>query len=263
MAKFINGRWLTDAELYPEQFEDLPEEAEPKVRKHSVRLSDIGEDGGEGCGKSPEKSRKSAAEAGGGVKGTKTSLASLLGGTAPSWKRSQNEKDTVNPQENDLNNDSVGRDNDETVEEIYSKKRRDTAKAYAMKIVAMGAVTEQKLRDKMKTREYSDEEIEEAIAYVKSFGYVNDEKLAQDMIEKLAARMWGRFKICYYLKGKGISEDVIEDLDFSEIDFPFYCAQLMKKYGPERREAMLRAVKNAGYSSDDLRRARALLNEDE
>lgn len=254
MAKFINGRWLTDAELYPEQFEDLPEEAEPKERKHSVRLSDIGEEEGEGCGKSPEKSRKSASETGGGVKGTKTSLTSLLGDTAPSWKRGRNEKDTVNPREKEEN---------ETVEEIYGKKRRDTAKAYAMKIVAMGAVTEQKLRDKMKTREYSDGEIEEAIAYVKSFGYVNDEKLAQDMIEKLAARMWGRFKICYYLKGKGISEDVIEDLDFSEIDFPYYCAQLMKKYGPERREAMLRAVKNAGYSSDDLRRARALIAEDE
>ena len=254
MAKFINGRWLTDAELYPEQFEDLPEEAEPKVRKHSVRLSDIGEDSGEGGGKSPEKSRKSAAEAGGGVKGTKTSLASLLGGTAPSWKRSRNEKDTVNPQEKEEN---------ETVEEIYGKKRRDTAKAYAMKIVAMGAVTEQKLRDKMKTREYSDEEIEEAIAYVKSFGYVNDEKLAQDMIEKLAARMWGRFKICYYLKGKGISEDVIEDLDFSEIDFPYYCAQLMKKYGPERREAMLRAVKNAGYTMADMRAARELMENDD
>lgn len=254
MAKFINGRWVTDAELYPEQFEDLPEEAEQKERKHSVKLSDIGEDDGEGCGKSPEKSRRSAAENGGGVKGTKTSLASLLVDTAPSWKRGRNEKDTVNPCENEET---------ETVEEIYDKKRRDTAKAYAMKIVAMGAVTEQKLRDKMKTREYSDGEIEEAIAYVKSFGYVNDEKLAQDMIEKLAARMWGRFKICYYLKGKGISEDVIEDLDFSEIDFPYYCAQLMKKYGPERREAMLRAVKNAGYSSDDLRRARALLAEEE
>ena len=82
------------------------------------------------------------------------------------------------------------------------------------------------------------------------------------MLDKLAARQWGRFKICYYLKGKGISEDVIEELDFSEIDFPYYCAKLMRKYPAERRDAMLRAVKNAGYTSEDVRKARLLMEEE-
>ncbi len=248
MAKFINGRWVTDAELYPEQYEDLPDEALPKKRNRSVKLSDIGADEDEARGKSQRKEVSAP-------KNKSSNLNSLLGGTAPAWKQSGRVKDTVNPRENS--------DEEENVEKIYSKKRKDTAKAYAMKVVASGSVTERKLTDKLKEREYSENDIEEAVSYVKSFGYINDARLAQDMLEKLAARQWGRFKICYYLKGKGISDDVIENLDFSEIDFPYHCARLMKKYPAERRDAMLRAVKNAGYTSDDLRKARLMMEEEE
>ena len=247
MAKFINGRWVSDAELYPEQYEDLPEEAMPKTRNRSVKLSDIGADEDETRGKSHGKEVCAK-------KNKSSDLSSLLGGTAPTWKQSLKTKDAVNLRKNS--------DDEETVEQIYSKKRKDTAKAYAMKVVAAGSVTERKLTDKLREREYSETEIEEAISYVKSFGYINDARLAQDMLDKLAARQWGRFKICYYLKGKGIAEDVIEDLDFSEIDFPYYCAKLMKKYPAERRDAMLRAVKNAGYTADDVRKARLLMEEE-
>ena len=248
MAKFINGRWVSDAELYPEQYEDIPEEAKSKIRNRSVKLSDIGADEDETRGKSQEKEVCAK-------KNKSSDLSSLLGGTAPTWKQSLKAKDAVNPHKNS--------DDEETVEQIYSKKRKDTAKAYAMKIVAAGSVTERKLTDKLREREYSETEIEEAISYVKSFGYINDARLAQDMLDKLAARQWGRFKICYYLKGKGISEDVIEELDFSEIDFPYYCAKLMEKYPAERRDAMLRAVKNAGYTSEDVRKARLLMEDEE
>ena len=248
MAKFINGRWVSDAELYPEQYEELPEEAMPKTRNRSVKLSDIGADEDETRGKSQGKEICAK-------KNKSSDLSSLLGGTAPTWKQSMKAKDAVNLRKNS--------DDEENVEQIYSKKRKDTAKAYAMKVVAAGSVTERKLTDKLREREYSETEIEEAISYVKSFGYINDARLAQDMLDKLAARQWGRFKICYYLKGKGIAEDVIEDLDFSEIDFPYYCAKLMKKYPAERRDAMLRAVKNAGYTSDDVRKARLLMEDEE
>ena len=242
---------MTDAELYPEQFEDLPEDALPKKRVHAVKLGDIdSEDGEDRCGKSPKKGLSSS-----DMEKKRTELSALLGNTAPKWKREEKAKDTVNPQENSAEA--------ATVEQIYGKKRRDTAKAYAMKVVAAGSVTERKLIDKLKLREYTEADIEEAVSYVKRFGYINDARLAQDMLDKLAARLWGRFKICYYLKGKGISEEVIEDLDFSDIDFPYYCARLMKKYPIERRDAMLRAVKNAGYTSDDVRKARLLMEDEE
>ena len=52
--------------------------------------------------------------------------------------------------------------------------------------------------------EVTKEEIDEAIEYVKGFGYVNDKRLAENAIYKLSERLWGKRKICYYLSGKGI-----------------------------------------------------------
>ena len=258
MPKFINGRWVSDAELYPEQFEELPDEVLPKKRDRAVKLADMEPEGGERCGKSPQNHTSGDKKTELGIGEDKKKLLSLLGGTAPTWKQSTSFKDAVNPHKKTSEEDGGA----ETVERICGGKRRATAKAYALKAVAASTLTERKLREKLKAKEYSEEETDEAIEYVKSFGYINDDRLAQNMLDKLAARCWGRIKICHYLKGKGITEAVIENLDFSEIDFPYYCAQLMKKYSPERREAMLRAVKNAGYSSDDIRAARTVLAEE-
>ena len=255
MAKYIGGRWVTDAELYPEQFMELPEDAEPKVRNHAVKLGDIPSEGRGERGKSRENTLGSSEKMNNTAKEKNKALSSILGATVPSWKNTKASNNAVNREKMASEVD----DGAETFSEIYGKKRRETARAYAMKIVAMGAVSERKLRDKLALKEYTESETDDALEYVKSFGYVNDARVAQDMLEKLAARRWGRFKICHYLKGKGISSEVIEDLDFSEIDFPYYCAELMKKYGPERRDAMLRAVKNAGYTSDDIRAARRLM----
>ena len=261
-----NGRWLTDEELYPEQFMDLPEEAEvPVKRNRAVKLGDIDSEG-EGVGRNSD------------------ALRSLLGTTAPNWKsngdkNTESTKAAVNPRK--TSQSPAGRvkvlypspaDEEEVDEEaeteefevIRDKKRRETAKAYAMKVVASNTVTERKLTEKLISRNcYTEDEIAEAVAYVKSFGYVNDARLAQNMVDKLAARCWGRFKICYYLKGKGIDEDTVEALDFSEVDFPFYCAKLMRKYPESKRDTMRSALKNAGYTSDDIRATKQLLEDEE
>ena len=257
-----NGRWLTDEELYPEQFVDLPEEAEvPVKRNRAVKLGDIASEG-DGVGKRSE------------------TLRSLLGTTAPTWKKdgetsNDDTKDAVNPRKTQIrptgkvkvlysSDEDEITDGEEAFEVIRDKKRRETAKAYAMKVVASNTVTERKLTEKLVSRNcYTEDEIAEAVAYVKSFGYVNDARLAQNMVDKLAARCWGRFKICYYLKGKGIDEDTVEALDFSEVDFPFYCAKLMRKYPEGKRDTMMRALKNAGYTSDDIRAAKQLLEDEE
>ena len=255
MAKFINGRWVSDAELYPEQYEELPDEALPKTRNRSVKLIDIDGDGDERRGKSPKNNTGVSKKGAKNSFGIDPTAVVTLGSVVNGLKVDGSVEDAVNPRETSSD--------DLSVEQIYSKKRKDTARAYAMKTVANLTVTERKLREKLKLREYSEEEIDEAIDYVKKFGYINDSRLAQGMLDKLAARQWGRFKICYYLKGKGIPEDIIEELDFSEIDFPYHCAALMRKYPPERRDAMLRAVKNAGYTSEDLRLARRILADEE
>ena len=217
-----------DRELYPEQFLPLPgeEEGEEKPRRHAERLSDIDTPDAERRGSSREN----------GERPSRSELRRLLGDTAPK------------------------KQNDAAIPEKKGKKQ-DSATATAMKLVSRDTLTERRLREKLSLKGYPEEEIDEAVEYVKKFGYVDDLRVSQDMLDKLAARCWGRFKICRYLAGKGVERDTVESLDFSGIDFPAYCARLIAKYPPEKKEAMLRAVKNAGYSNDDYRKAVKLLKE--
>lgn len=52
----------------------------------------------------------------------------------------------------------------------------------AMELLLFKARTEYELRSKLQEREYSDEEIDEAIEYVSSFGYLNDETYAEQYV---------------------------------------------------------------------------------
>ncbi len=154
-------------------------------------------------------------------------------------------------------NDPESQENDERAEEETLLKPKKTAKTDAMSLVSTSSYTEQGLRRKLESRErYTKDEIEEAIEYVKGFGYVNDKRLAENAIYKLSERLWGKKKICYYLSGKGISEEVIDSLDFSEIDFVSNCERLMSKYAGKPIEKAMRAAYNAGFSPDEINEAK-------
>lgn len=150
-------------------------------------------------------------------------------------------------------------DDEENETEFVAKKIRKsqkTAKEYAMYLVSATVCTERGLVEKLKKKGvYSAEEINEALDYVKSFGYVNDLRLAQNTLPKLAERLWGKPRICYYLKSRGISSEVIESLDFSEIDFVFYCRRLAEKNAAKPFPKLMRTLLNAGYTGDEINEA--------
>ncbi len=144
------------------------------------------------------------------------------------------------------------------------KKPDKTAKTDAMSLVSTSSYTEQALRRKLESRErYEKAEIEEAIEYVKGYGYVNDRRSAENAVYKLSKRLWGKRKICYYLSQKGISEEITETLDFSEIDFSENCESLMRRYAGKPIEKAMRAAYNAGFTHEEISRARKRIEKDE
>lgn len=230
-------------ELYPEQFAPLAGEEELELkaeRKHAVKLGDIEERNGR---------------------------VTFVEKVTDSSKKQSLEKLKKSFDGGDRNeasyNGAVGKGNSEESDDavILRKNKKKSAVAYAMTVVSRSTVNELALKSKLQARGYSEDETEEALSYVKKFGYVDDARLAQNMLDGLAARCWGKFKICRYLTARGFSSEIVESLDFSDIDFPAYCAKLMGRYPPERREAMLRAVKNAGYTSSDIRLAKELIED--
>ncbi len=154
--------------------------------------------------------------------------------------------------------DVYGEGGTHTAEELIKKSAKKSAREYAMLLVSSHTYTEKGLWLKIKSKGvYSEEDITDALGYVKSFGYVNDRRLAEDTVQKLAERCFGRSKICRYLASKGISEDIIEGLDFSEVDFVYYCKKLMDKYSGKPNEKVMRALLNAGYTYGEIAEAKS------
>ena len=105
----------------------------------------------------------------------------------------------------------------EVGEEIAQKDFREIrdeiiprrAKLRAMHLLNDMDRTEEELREKLRRDGYSGETVDAALQYVKSFGYVNDEKYAQKFIES-RRRKKSRREIRALLLRKGISSQTVE-----------------------------------------------------
>ena len=137
---------------------------------------------------------------------------------------------------------------------VNGQKKRKSAKEYAMALVSAKAYTEYALRQKLKMRDYGLDETDDAVEYVKSFGYINDQRLAERAATRLAERLYGKRKIFAYLSSKGISSDVIGALDLDEIDFKENARLLAQKNAARgrSRDAVIRSLSAAGFSSSEI-----------
>lgn len=100
----------------------------------------------------------------------------------------------------------------EIAEEQYQTIRKDVvlkrAKLRAMHLLTDMARTEAGLRQKLKQNLYPEDIVEEALTYVKSFGYVDDYRYAENyIISKKESR--SRKEIYAKLCEKGVSKDLI------------------------------------------------------
>lgn len=72
-------------------------------------------------------------------------------------------------------------------DEVYEKIRKEVilkrAKLRALHLLTDMARTEKKLREKLRQNQYPEEIVDEAIEYVRSFGYLDDERYAENYIE--------------------------------------------------------------------------------
>ena len=123
-----------------------------------------------------------------------------------------------------------------------------------MALVAARAYTERGLREKMRIRGYGCEETDDAVEYLKGFGYINDLRLAQNAAEKLADKLNGKRKIFAYLASKGISRDTVAEIDLSEIDFKENCRTLALKLqaAGKTSDKIIAALTRAGFSSSEI-----------
>jgi len=156
---------------------------------------------------------------------------------------------------------------EECLREIREKILPGRAKKRAMHLLQKRDYTEAALRGKLEAGEYPEDCIEEAIAYVESYGYVDDLRYARDYILYHLDRK-SRTRIEQDLMRRGIDRDIIRAV-FEELeeegtrqDEAAMIQKLLekKKYDPktaarQEKQRMYAFLYRRGFHADAISRA--------
>ncbi len=150
----------------------------------------------------------------------------------------------------------------ETVRKIRDEVVLKRAKLRALHLLEDMARTESQLRQKLTNGEYPPDVVDEAVSYVKSFGYVDDEAYARDFIESRKGKK-SRQELYGALRQKGLDKTLISralEEAYQEEDAKAAVRNLMKKkqYDPEtadeaQRQKFLAYLMRKGFSYEDVR----------
>ncbi|MDE6747838.1 MAG: recombination regulator RecX [Lachnospiraceae bacterium] len=156
---------------------------------------------------------------------------------------------------------------EDTYLRIFHEILPKRAKLRCMNLLQSKDYTHRQLEDKLKKGEYPEEIIEDAIAYVESYGYVDDEKYVRNFIEYNMSKK-SRMRIENDLMRKGVRRDLIgkifDELKESgtEIDEIAMIQKLLlkKNYNSksatdEERRKMYAFLSRRGFGSDVIGRA--------
>lgn len=102
-----------------------------------------------------------------------------------------------------------------------SPEAQKKARMKAMKLLEYMDRTEKGLWERMRQEDFSEDAIQDAINYVKSFGYINDQRYAQNYISNRLGTK-SRQRIMQELYQKGIDHETAETAweEVSEIELP-------------------------------------------
>lgn len=145
-----------------------------------------------------------------------------------------------------------------------------TVRECALALLEFRDRTERELRQKLKEREYSAEEINETVLFLKEYRYLDDEAYADRYIRSCAARK-SRRQIRADLERKGVSREII-DLQLQEktVDEDSQIRKLLQKKGyvpgkrlePAEYRRIMGALGRRGFSGETIRKAMESMREE-
>lgn len=151
-------------------------------------------------------------------------------------------------------------------EETYEQIRREVilkrAKLRALHLLTDMARSEAGLREKLQMNLYPDDIIEETIAYVKSFGYLNDSSFAESFAES-RKRSKSKKEIYALLCAKGISKEEISralEKCYEDFDEKEAIRSMIRKKNPDithaeekDRQKLYAYFSRKGFHYEDIR----------
>lgn len=145
-----------------------------------------------------------------------------------------------------------------------------TVRECALALLEFRDRTEWELRQKLKEREYSAEEIDETVLFLKEYRYLDDEAYVGRYIRSCAARK-SRRQIRADLEHKGVSREII-DLQLQEktVDEDSQIRKFLQKKGyvpgkrlePTEYRRIMGALGRRGFSGEAIRKAMESMREE-
>lgn len=99
---------------------------------------------------------------------------------------------------------------EEDYEELLKEEVYPLARKKAMDLLVRSDRTEKELRERLAYAGFTGEAVEQAIAYVKGFRYIDDGRFAKNFTEYRAANM-SNLRLKQELKHRGIEDELIEE----------------------------------------------------
>lgn len=155
---------------------------------------------------------------------------------------------------------------DNAYEEITGTVLSKRVKLRVMNLLQKKDYTEKQLRDKLQEGLYPLELVDEAIAYVKSYKYLDDDRFARDYIT-YHMEMRSKQRILQDLSQKGINKDQIlsimdeiyedeeSDVETEQIQKLLLKKHFDKEMDYKEKQKLIAFLMRRGYTLDKIRRA--------
>ncbi len=152
---------------------------------------------------------------------------------------------------------------DELYQRLLTEVFIPRAKSRAMHLLETIDRSEKQLRAKLRESGYPDEAINEAVAYVASYRYVDDERFARSYI-RFYQESRSRVRVTQDLMKKGISREVIDrcmEEEYQQSQFELISRLLVKRHYDrttatrEEQAKMYRFLMQRGFASADIAKA--------
>ncbi len=87
-----------------------------------------------------------------------------------------------------------------------------TCKDYAAKLLSFCDRSEKEIREKILKKGYSEAECEEAIAFCREYGYIDDTRFAEHFVhDAVQLKKLGKSRIVMELRQKGVDPDTVQE----------------------------------------------------
>lgn len=136
---------------------------------------------------------------------------------------------------------------------------------YALRLIEFRDRTEKELSDKLKEKGYSENDIDDEIEFLKSYGYINDKRFAEHFThDAISIKKWGKIRIRTELIRKGIDREIIDNSiedAFLGIEDDRVLSQMQSRFGNsdfsnvKERTRIFNFFMRRGFSAEEIKGA--------